>query len=535
MNEKKTATEMSIGPGTYVGHQTYKNTSSYVPFHSTTTREDDGPIISEAPPPGHYDPKYPGSGNYDGGLPKKYVPFKSTEQRFSSDQVSSKKQTPGPGQYTLKGSVKAVEKGEHRTMGVANSGGKASLRALSAPSIPARTQSYGYEEGKGGKLVRNKGPKQTFAGEHLDCVGPAEYYVDVGFTKKRVTGGHIPTTPRESRKFANSNFPGPGHYLEKRVSRSKRPGASFVSKVARIQEANDDKDILPGPGQYNVSHVPREIEPRLNHQFFGSTVERFTAKRKMSRCPGPGSYAIEGAIGQNAANLKTTTERWRKPKKHTFDDPGPGQYEVTQGFGIDCENIMNCTKSFSVLGNQGALAFGAMSTRFIKSAGQERPGPGAYSQEKTDDVTRMTQTQPSSFFRSKVAKDSTQAQIKITEDHGPPPGVYDPRPWQETAEVVRIPQKKEGFLTGASRFKSHDGEFEVGPGQYNPSLLSKQAFNRNMGFHRGGVPIGFTTCANRFNGASTKRSRKDIPGPGDYNIDSPWVKRSYNCLFGEVL
>jgi len=531
-SERKTRTTTSqtdafVGPGTYVGHKENTMPESYAPFHSTTTRDKDAPSASEAPPPWHYNPKLPMGGHHDSGIPKKYVPFKSTELRFVGEKDDDKK--PGPGAYKIRGFSDVGEPRRHQTMGAAPEE-KVQPTGLSAPSIPAREQSYGYDRGKNGKLVRNNQPSEYITGRSNDCVGPNHYRVEDEFTKKRVIGGHIPVTPRAGLCKVTGT-PGPGHYLEKRMSKPKRPGAAFVSKVARISD-KPEADVMPGPGEYDVAKSASrntDMLPSPAHQFFGSTVERFTDKRRAPGNPGPGSY-VTGFQHKIPGNFRTSSERWRKSKKN-LDDPGPGQYEATEGFGIDAEKIMNCTKSFSVLGNQGALAFGAMSTRFVKSAGQNRePGPGAY---QTAEQMRMSQTQPSSFFRSKVPKDNTEAQIKTIK--GAAPGEYDPRPIQDTAEVVRIQQKKEGFLTAESRFRFNNDEMEIGPGQYNPTMVNtKGAFNRSIGARGGGnVPIGFATCANRF--SEGKNRKKQNPGPGDYNVGSEWVKKSYNCLFGEVL
>lgn len=48
-------------------------------------------------------------------------------------------------------------------------------RSPSAPSIPNRHQSYGYEEDPSGKLVMQKSPERIHTGAKLDTVGPGEY------------------------------------------------------------------------------------------------------------------------------------------------------------------------------------------------------------------------------------------------------------------------------------------------------------------------------------------------------------------------
>eukprot|EP00397_Hematodinium_sp_SG-2012_P030340 GEMP01032132.1.p1 GENE.GEMP01032132.1~~GEMP01032132.1.p1 ORF type:complete len:543 (+),score=77.92 GEMP01032132.1:62-1690(+) len=525
------STGKSLGPGTYLGHKAYQKTvNAYAPFHSTTHRETEETVVpSCAPPPGHYDPKLPG--NYESGLPKKYVPFKSTARRFGDDHEKKSDWRPGPGSYEIKGACSDI-KSSHQTMGM-SPGDRPSIRALSAPSIPARMNSFGYEEGVNGKLVQQRGP-ELLTGRNDNCAGPDHYYVDDRYTKKRVVGGHIPLTPRLDRQMKPSNTPGPGHYLERRLARPKRPGVFFVSKVSRLGSKSEKKNSIPGPGQYDPSFPSGN--PRMHdYQFFGSTVERFSGKTRQA-APGPGSYQVAGQIGKNGAKgtLKNKSDRFKQSKKEAV--PGPGQYEMTEGFGLDAENALNCQKSFSVLGNQGALAFGAMSCRFVRSAGgpREDPGPGAYEQTAPGN---MYHSQPSSMFQSRTPKDHLDMQLN--EPDRPPPGAYDPRHVAETAEVVRIPQKNEGFLTASDRFGANrTSKLDLGPGTYNPVLAGQSTFNRAMGDPArvgcgGGLPVGFTTCSNRFNEDDGMTASR--PGPGEYNVEPNWVKKSYNCLFGEVL
>jgi len=524
---KETGTAPEIGPGTYIRHVSYRKPVSYAPFASTVIRDDEPTHNARAPPPGTYDPKLPG-GPYESGLPKKYVPFKSTESRFRAHKQSEKSDDPGPGDYEMKG-LGDIRLENCRTMGLPPEQ-KASLRALSAPSIPARAQSYGYEQSNNGKLVRQRGPQDYVSGRNNDCVGPDHYYVDDVYTKKRVTGGMMCITPRA---VGTKNYnPGPGHYDKEIKSKNARPNAAFRSTVGRgLKEST--KDVMPGPGQYDLGSAINAEMVEPSYQFFGSTVERFN-KKKPEGVPGPGSYKTSKDISDiSTGKLASTASRWRGSRT-SLRQPGPGQYETTEGFGIDAEKSMNTQKTFSVLGNQGALAFGAMSTRFVKSARQARdPGPGAY--EQSDHEERKARTQPSSFFRSKVAKDGTKQIIeRLNEDNaGPPPGAYNPRPVQETAEVVRIQPKHEGFGSAGVRFAANQSEEPIGPGSYNPRHPnSRKEFNRSMGMNRNGVPIGFSTCSSRFD--QPQKRAKDAPGPGDYNVEGNLVSKTYNTLFGEV-
>lgn len=515
----KGSTDEYIGPGTYLGTSSYKTYCGYAPFQSTSQRDiGDDSVVSNSfctPSPVHYDPKLP-TGPYESALTRKYVPFKTTSKRFS--KALNDFERPGPGTYDVKGMSETQKSWQPDIQE------KIHLkRAVSAPSIPVRLQSYGYEESKTGALVRQQGPQQT-SGSHDCSVGPDHYYVENFAVKKRVVGGVIPISPRQALHHTTPT-PGPGHYVEKKGTKAPRPGAAFVSRVSRLAGSPKKKIKSPGPGQYDVSLPLSDL--RADHQFFGSTAERFMRRKEMD-APGPGAYQVVGQLTKKGATLPSKSDRFKDTSAFKENIPGPGQYDMIEGFG-ETEN-MNPAKSFSVLGHQGALAFGAMSTRFVRSAEgtreQTRPGPGAY---ESQDKLKMAKTQPSSFFKCKVPTRplALPSESKAPIDVRPPPGAYNPTHVEETAKVTHVPRKNEGFLTGMNRFEVKKMS-TIGPGQYNPQMKEHSTFNCAMGEPRGGLPIGFTTCSSRFDG-----DVEPEPGPGHYGKPPKWVKKTFNSLFME--
>lgn len=102
-----------------------------------------------------------------------------------------------------------------------------------------------------------------------------------------------------------------------------------------IFEDEDDGD-MPGPGAYYNPHTMTsfktgKIPERL--QFFGSTVDRFSAvAKKEQSLIGPGSYTVANLINyhkkpgnQVFSGFTSTEQRFQDPtQKHLT--PGPGQY-----------------------------------------------------------------------------------------------------------------------------------------------------------------------------------------------------------------
>lgn len=558
-----------LGPGAYVGHGKYDESQNFAPFTSTQERggSTGAKAASRAPPPGTYDPSLPGA--YESGLPKKFVAFKSSAVRFGGGAGPDKEKKPGPGAYRT--TPESAGPMAHRTMGVPSTEKKPVLRSFSAPSIPQAHQSYGYEEAPGGRLQR-QGPTDGIVGHSGrigDSVGPGQYgqYED---PKRKAPGGKFGHSSRDG-KF-NELTPGPGHYIEKRLNRPPKLGSSFASKVERIDEVTKlrMKQDVPGAGQYNASvqSKPSLRETHAEMQFFGSTVERF--KKSMAgnvdKTPGPGSYMARPKREKSSATpFNHIADRYDTRPTHNFQKqggfqqtgPGPGAYQAGTCFGngVDPESA-ECAKTFSVLGNSGGLAFGAMTKRFIRADVKPDtvPGPGQYDydeavdQAKGDGRPKSAGSKhrgkkvgiPGFQFKSKTPKDGTlQQEIKVA-DGKPPPGAYDPKPIQEAGAIVRVPGKKEGFLSAAGRFShSKYGVRVPGPGMYDPPDDKHKSFNRSLSQ---GVPVrgrstnlGFTSQADRFGDKPITESHHKTPGPGTYETQPEWVSRTYNCLFGEVL
>lgn len=342
--------------------------------------------------------------------------------------------------------------------------------------------------------------------------------------------------------------------------------ASFASGGERGTSKRQEKRSGegPGPGTYAVANRARkpdlrEMRPEL--QYFGSTAERFKAAREENSL-GPGTYAQIKRRPEppNARGFCSTMDRFKEGDHKSEIAPGPGQYQLP---GISDEAMNGPLATFSMLGNSGGLAFGAMNKRFTyPNEANAPPGPGYYvvpgmsddaagdiAPEEFDSRGRAKKKPfkasrlPGAAFASRTPKDSTSMSLVREGQQKPPPGAYDPVLVKDQATVVRLRSKSEGFLAGADRF--FGGPLSAPKGQHGGLLYSPQyitggkrdgTFNRSIceGMPDSGRPkgLGFDTQDKRFR--HTAPSGKS-PGPGSYKTDPSWITKSHNCYFGDLV
>eukprot|EP00928_Gymnodinium_smaydae_P046841 TRINITY_DN31223_c0_g1_i1.p1 TRINITY_DN31223_c0_g1~~TRINITY_DN31223_c0_g1_i1.p1 ORF type:complete len:568 (+),score=50.87 TRINITY_DN31223_c0_g1_i1:106-1809(+) len=554
--DKSSSTPDRLGPGAYLGHQSHTHDVSYAPFGSTKLRTEPGYKMGGAAP-GSYDPKLPGKGSYDGGLPRPHVPFGA-----SGDQrpvLKVKGISPGPGDYQLDPDRPKPQ--ASRTMGEAKRDNHRMFRSTSAPSIPQAHQSYGYEEIGGGRL-KLQAPRSGvtyLTGRTDDSAGPGHYEIQnsVGSGGPGIRFGQCD----RSGPLKDTGVPGPGHYVSRseqrgHIQRAPAVSSSFVSQSDHRPNLKGGKDS-PGPGSYQVTgNKPtnlREIHAEL--QYFGSTVERFHAGPSATGpVPGPGQY--EGVPKRLRPSLKpfcSSSGRFKPHNLTKIDTPGPGSYDPALE-----SSTSGPTGTVSILGAMGGLAFGSMERRGgpVPKGIAEYPGPGAYHDggaEAASDTeldsgknsrAAVRRTRPPSYaFKSATPKDvMTKNTVKMSAT-SPPPGAYDPRHARDCTTVVRMPPKGEGFLGGAARFTYRGASDLPGPGEYKPEMVTGgkrlDTFNRTVveGVPRSGRPqgMGFASQAKRFEGETSSGAKRTSPGPGAYNTDPGWVKKTHNIYFGDVV
>lgn len=558
------------GPGAYRAHETYATERAYAPFGSTQPRGTaakeaklDGNNLQVGPAPGAYDPKLP---SYDSGLPRKSAPFACSATRETFGARREKEREPGPGQYGVP-SIISPQKMANRTMGVPQPAEKLMLKSSSAPSIPRGFQTYGYEEAGDGRLIP-QGPRDGtsyLSGRTGDSAGPGHYTpATLAAGKPRSHSCSFPQAAARAQEKFNSN-PGPGYYASGQQSHMENIhlGSSFASTVPRMSTRNkDEKNAgeLPGPGTYVGGHPgllkAGTRDARMELQFFGSTTDRFK-EIDPEHQPGPGAYyqphvkprRLEGPVN------KAFGEAMRfQDEADAGAAPGPGSY-----YAEGAHHALYAPGTFSLLGNSGGLAFGAMSKRFasLRRDADDGPGPAAYQQlfgeaapqepegglQKPRKTHKRPAPPPSSVFKSSTPKDDlTQRKAKVAH-MVPPPGAYNPIPPTEVAAVVRLRSKSEGFLSAEPRFGGPREKAKIlapGPGKYQPKEPTAGqkvgSFNRSIleGMPQGGRPkgLGFQCQDKRFKDPPPVAVG---PGPGAYDTERPWITKSFNCHFGDLV
>jgi hypothetical protein len=153
------ATNESVGPGSYGGPGEYRIDHAYAPFTSTAERE--GAFkTGYSPGPGAYT-KIP----YSQRQEESSSYFKNRVARLPKDR-QDKLDIPGPGSYTdgnkwIKNKSRPqLEFPARRVM---------FQRMPTAPSVPVKHQTYGYEEGDAGELVMQAPTEMGHSGlgEHI--------------------------------------------------------------------------------------------------------------------------------------------------------------------------------------------------------------------------------------------------------------------------------------------------------------------------------------------------------------------------------
>lgn len=165
-------------------------------------------------------------------------------------------------------------------------------RLPTAPSIPTVSQSFGYEQGAYGKLIRHEPAKVGHTGCGNDTLGPGEYEPMRGIksiNKTRTTDfskGKV-TRIMENEVRSKAEVPGPGEYKNTGdatvLKDPARTSAVFKSALTREQAApTTATKNVPGPGAYHPDQTHGfATETKPEHlQFFGSTSTRFETSQR---------------------------------------------------------------------------------------------------------------------------------------------------------------------------------------------------------------------------------------------------------------
>lgn len=232
------------------------------------------------------------------------------------------------------------------------------LTRPSAPSVPGKFQSNGYEE-YDGRLVPQDALPIGFSGEGYDTSGPGDYdpkpiiynQIKPSFTKS------IRQSVVESPSWSGVDItvPGPGQYNAKQSNFDNYQDTSptkqlavFKSVVPRqpFERKEEDTRAEPGPSTYIIPSTLKVLSKPASQQCFSSTNSRFAESmpRSLRLSTAPGSYNVsvsdfdEGLKrinrqkalvrrsdwAQNIAFISTGS-RFRQPQE---DGPSPASYDV---------------------------------------------------------------------------------------------------------------------------------------------------------------------------------------------------------------
>lgn len=474
----------NLGPGSYLGINSYKKKKVKVPFCTTTEKlvfKPEGLIT-------------PGPGSYIEPLPKQRPTYNLIQSSAFASQIerfpSKPSPNPGPGSYDTSSGWRSSKPLPKQDITINW------IRQPSAPSIPR--QGYCYSDDEDGELVMKRVSEKD-----EKCVGPGSYEPKIS-TKSRLFIWGRPDTSRNIIGL-KSISPGPGAYNSKSPEpRYKvKETASFMSKSKRdgyLPDFINEKDV-PGPGRYATNTCFLNTSQSNRIQNFGSRCERFRSNTP-DQLPGPGSYTYEDNL-KSANDKKVPFDSSRPRFLDTLDErPGPGSYYK----GGDKK----------VPGTRSG--FGANQERFIYSREYDlNPGPGSYELNRM--IKNPNRIKGSSVFVSK----SKRIPVGKSDNSTPPPGSYEVT--KTIGEIKQIGSvvhpvlvregstKRKAFNIQSDRFDENTRSFTPGPGAYSQS--EKRNFK------------GFIIEKNpRF-----KENLSESPGPGSYSDISGWNKKSFNAIF----
>lgn len=477
--------------------------------------------------------------------------FKSATRRFTDQS----KDDPGPGPYVPKSTLiqpVAVYSRPNRTEVLAP-------RPAEPPSIPARSQSHGYEVGPAGN-VRPQAPAiPGYSGKRGDSVGPADYDPRVDVKFRGVSLATFPKAPErtalEKTLSKRVDAPGPGYYntlssfdlaasgpmdqdfLLHLNAAKRRQLSVFESKTARDSLQQEvSRKAGPGPGHYTLPGAIKVTSKPSSLQFFASCEPRFKDEvpRSMRLATAPGSYNV---ISSDFDQQKLQIMRHKKISQRSDWVQNVGFASTTGRFiEVDKNEIPPSTAYTPKVSIADHIAkpnlrsgpFGSKAERFKERAEREIMSKDQMKEmELNQDIAKylaknVPEVGPPSRmkqqFSSPFAPTVDNRLRPVKTPPGPAPGAYDLTPNWTTAKGV-MPMVPRSAISRKTVFDTMPG-----PGTYNAgSSMGPKYKNRKN------VMISTTTRELKMGGSSN-------PGPGDYDpapLTGSMIKQSYNILLSD--
>ncbi len=246
------ATPPNLGPGSYQKPSTiHKSRLALAPFSSSADRGMDENFFAHGergPGPGEYLAHKPVE--IPGPMNTVNCSFVSKVPRFSDRKSVTEL---GPGHYigiesTLKLKRKKIVAGKQKSPAkeISNDPTK-----VTAPSIPARHQSFGYEESSSGDLIPIPPPEVD---------PPSEVRISPPSAIDLTRGPKWAKSKSSRFQSSKDGFPGPGSFNPPIIEKKKtspfvdsKPGSSFLSQTNRITVGGMNLSGIaaetPGPGK----------------------------------------------------------------------------------------------------------------------------------------------------------------------------------------------------------------------------------------------------------------------------------------------
>ncbi|EGR29892.1 hypothetical protein IMG5_146650 [Ichthyophthirius multifiliis] len=513
--------QSNLGPGSYLAHQNYNIKKLYAGFNSTVERQKEFQQIIITPGPGDYNIQKIPQNNEKQLLNKNIKSqnnnkkptqiFCGNQKRFEDYITKEKQLIPGPGsydydeqQFQMKSKKQNIQNSDYIISHLLKLN-----KYQSVPSIPSKYNQYGYTENEENQMNLNQLPLHSYQGTKQDSVGPGQYEINYSSLikeKYKGTQWHKYKSRNDNILIKQQENIGPGTYdvTNKQIPIYKlKQSPGFILDQSKEQanqrlknklkkenqEEQEDEEYIngatPGPGYYYNSIPKKTIKPEKFQNFGSFTPNRFSIEKQQQILIGPGQY--DPKVSGLFANKQYIKDRV----------------------------IQNLLKGYK--GN-----FGVNEKRF-KDQIDEIPGPGTY----TNSINEQIQNeQQSAVFKSQNGRSDF-----VNKEKRPPVGSYQLNYYdiehkiqnQQIDSEIKTNIPNLGFGIAAERFK--DKKIEEVDEQDKILKIAKD--NNEKQIPKQKNQISFPK-ADRF---SQKQNINKIPGPGDYNYDSNWNKRSYNVHF----
>jgi len=167
--------------------------------------------------------------------------------------------------------------------------------------------------------------------------------------------------------FKKDCSPGPGYFIEPKISRHGTDGTPAYSILGRQRDQNTFK--TPSPGTYS----PEKVHPQGEKRAPAHSMAGRTRYRKRDAVPSPNSYSLPSLMGSKIANKKASAAYSMTSRSQTgcFSEdlartPGPGRYNT-----LDPNTLKGKAPAYSLLGRNN-----------LPGDSTQKPGPGAHTPEK---------------------------------------------------------------------------------------------------------------------------------------------------------